>query len=142
MYVAYFSIPSRPDDTKLWRWHAAPKGRSVMLRPHQEASTVGAYLCTMPSRTEKDPAMVKAMEQGNEEVKKLLRGYFKDVGWQASRVLEGMETAKDFYITSWDQVRMPKWTNGRVVLVRSPLSRVCAVKVTLIDYVELQNGMS
>jgi 2-polyprenyl-6-methoxyphenol hydroxylase-like FAD-dependent oxidoreductase len=122
MYVAYFSIPSRPDDTKLWRWHAAPKGRSVMLRPHQEASTVGAYLCTMPSRTEKDPAMVKAMEQGNEEVKKLLRGYFKDVGWQASRVLEGMETAKGFYITSWDQVRMPKWTNGRVVLVRSPLS--------------------
>jgi 2-polyprenyl-6-methoxyphenol hydroxylase-like FAD-dependent oxidoreductase len=120
MYVAYFSIPSRPDDTKLWRWHAAPKGRSVMLRPHQEASTVGAYLCTMPSRTEKDPAMVKAMEQGNEEVKKLLRGYFKDVGWQASRVLEGMETAKGFYITSWDQVRMPKWTNGRVVLDEAP----------------------
>jgi hypothetical protein len=71
----------------------------------------------MSSRKEKDPAMEKAMEQGNEEAKKLLHEYFKDVGWQATRVLEGMETAKDFYITSWDQVRMPKWTNGRVVLV-------------------------
>jgi hypothetical protein len=67
------------------------------------------------------------MERGNEEVKKLLHEYFKDAGWQASRLLEGMETAKDFYFTPWAQVKMPKWTNGRVVLVRSPLSssKVC-----------------
>ena len=62
--------------------------------------------------------MVEAMNQGNTEVKKLLREYFKDAGWQSTRVLEGMETAKDFYVTSWDQVRMPKWATGRVVLVR------------------------
>jgi 2-polyprenyl-6-methoxyphenol hydroxylase-like FAD-dependent oxidoreductase len=126
MYVAYFSIPSRPDDTKLWRWYSAPKGRSVMLRPHQDPSTVGAYLSvTMPSRTQKDPAMVEALEKGNDEVKELLQGYFKDAGWQTSRVLEGMATATDFYAASWDQVRIPKWTNGRVVLVRNPVSEAC-----------------
>jgi 2-polyprenyl-6-methoxyphenol hydroxylase-like FAD-dependent oxidoreductase len=128
MYIAYFSIPSRSDDTKLWRWYSASKGRSVMLRPHQNPKTVGAYLgVTMPSRAEKDPAMEIAMERGNEEVKKLLHEYFKDAGWQASRLLEGMETAKDFYFTPWAQVKMPKWTNGRVVLVRTPLpsSNVC-----------------
>jgi 2-polyprenyl-6-methoxyphenol hydroxylase-like FAD-dependent oxidoreductase len=141
MYIAYFSIPSRPDDTKLWRWYAAPQGRSVMLRPHRNVSTVGAYLCvTMPSRTEKDPALVEAIEQGNEEVKKLLRSYFKDVGWQASRVLEGMDTAKDFYVAPWDQVKIPKWTNGRAVLVRNPLSHACAVALTY--YVELRDEIS
>lgn len=128
MYVAYFSIPSRPDDTKLWRWYTAPKGRSVMIRPHQNPSTVGAYLSvTMPSRAAKDPDMVEAMEKGHGEVKKLLREYFKDAGWQANRVLEGMETAKDFYIAAWDQVKIPKWTNGHVVLVCRPyLIRSCS----------------
>jgi hypothetical protein len=31
----------------------------------------------------------------------LLRSYFKDAGWQTDRVLEGMETAKDFYAAPW-----------------------------------------
>jgi 2-polyprenyl-6-methoxyphenol hydroxylase-like FAD-dependent oxidoreductase len=141
MYVAYFSIPSRPDDTKLWKWYAAPKGRSIMLRPHQNPSTVGAYLSvTMPSRAEKDPAMVEAIEQGNEEVKKLLQEYFKDAGWQTNRVLEGMETAEDFYITTWDQVRISKWTNGRVVLVSSPLSQTCVLDLHY--YFEHQDHIS
>jgi 2-polyprenyl-6-methoxyphenol hydroxylase-like FAD-dependent oxidoreductase len=123
MYVAYFSIPRQPDDTKLWTWYTAPKGHSVMIRPHQNPSTVGAYLSvTMPSRAEKDPVMLNAMDQGNGEVKSLLHEYFADAGWQAKRVLEGMDAANDFYVAAWDQVKIPKWTNGRVVLVRKPES--------------------
>lgn len=120
MYVAYFSIPREAGDTRLWFWYNAPGGRGVMLRPHKNPKTMGAYLClSMPNPDAKDPAYEKAMEQGNDAVMKLLRERFHGAGWQTERILNGMETATDFYSTSWDQVRMPKWTNGRVALVRS-----------------------
>lgn len=50
-YVAFFGIPSRPTDTKMWLWYNTPRGLSVMTRPHRTPSTIGAYLCvTMPAR--------------------------------------------------------------------------------------------
>jgi len=122
MYLAYFSIPSIPTDNKLWNWYSTPKGRTVHIRPHQDPKTMGALLCvTMPTRTDTDPVLATAMEQGNDEVKKVLKEYFKDAGWQADRVVDGMMTADDFYSSKWDQVRIAEWTTGNVALV-SPSS--------------------
>lgn len=65
----------------------------------------------------RDPATEEAMKQGPDAVKKLLHEYFKDFGWEAKRVLEGMYQSDDFYFDQIAQVKLPKWTNGRCVLV-------------------------
>lgn len=48
--------------------------------------------------------------------KQLLRERFADAGWETPRVLSGMEDTDDFYFDVLRQVRLPHWSNGRVVL--------------------------
>ncbi|MEO9103532.1 MAG: FAD-dependent monooxygenase, partial [Terrimesophilobacter sp.] len=47
----------------------------------------------------------------------LLREKLSDKGWEVPAMLEVMSTAKDFYFDSVSQIRMPSWSNGRIVLV-------------------------
>lgn len=131
-YIAYFSIPSRPTDPKMWQWYNAPKGLSIMLRPHRNPSTMGAYLCiTMPARGQRDPAIEVAMDKGTEDQKRMLHEYIKDAGWEAKRVLEGMDHAEDFYMSRAAQVKLPKWTNGRGVVLGDAAFATFGVGTTL-----------
>lgn len=117
-YIAFFSIPRQPNDPKLWQWYNAPNGLSIMLRPHRNPSTVGAYLCiTMPARGQRDPAIENTLNKGTEETKSMLHAYLGNAGWQAKRVLEGMDHSEDFYMSRAAQVRLPKWTNGRALVI-------------------------
>ena len=117
-YIAFFSIPSRPTDPKLWQWYNVPKGLSIMIRPHRNPSTMGAYLSiTTPARGQRDPAVEDAMDKGTEDAKRVLHKYFEDAGWEAKRVLEGMDNAKDFYMSRAAQVKLSKWTNGRALVL-------------------------
>lgn len=117
-YNAFFSIPSRLSDPRLWQWYNAPKGLNIMIRPHRNTSTMGAYLCiTTPARGQRDPAVEAAMETGTEDTKRILHEYFENAGWEAKRVLEGMDQAEDFYISRLAQVKLSKWTNGRALVL-------------------------
>ena len=117
-YIAFFSIPSRPTDPKLWQWYNVPKGLSIMIRPHRNTSTMGAYLSiTTPARGQHDPAVEDAMDKGTEGAKLLLHKYFENAGWEAKRVLEGMDNAEDFYMSRAAQVKLSKWTNGRALVL-------------------------
>jgi 2-polyprenyl-6-methoxyphenol hydroxylase-like FAD-dependent oxidoreductase len=49
--------------------------------------------------------------------KELLRAEFTDAGWQAERVLDGMDQASDFYFEAISQVRAPSYASGRIGLV-------------------------
>jgi 2-polyprenyl-6-methoxyphenol hydroxylase-like FAD-dependent oxidoreductase len=117
-YTAFFSIPSRPTDPKLWQWYNAPKGLSIMIRPHRNTSTMGAYLCiTMPARGHRDPAVEDAMDKETEDTKRMLHEYFENAGLEAKRVLEGMDHAEDFYMSRAVQVKISKWTNGGALVL-------------------------
>ena len=117
-YIAFFSIPSRPTDPKLWQWYNVPKGLSVMIRPHRNTSTMGAYLSiTTPARGQRDPAVEDAMDKGTQDAKGVLYKYFENAGWEAKRVLEGMDNAEDFYMSRAAQVKLSKWTNGRALVL-------------------------
>jgi 2-polyprenyl-6-methoxyphenol hydroxylase-like FAD-dependent oxidoreductase len=60
--------------------------------------------------------------------KRILREHFQHEGWEASRLLDLMESAPDFYFDSVSQVKMSRWSAGRTVLLgdaaycASPLS--------------------
>ena len=106
--IAYFTIPRRPDDDRLWRWYNAPGGRSVSLRPDQHGTARAMLSVQQPPGGEQD--------WDADRQKAWLRERFADAGWQSDRVLEGMATTDDFYFDVLRQVRMPRWSDGRVAL--------------------------
>ena len=117
-YIAFFSIPSQPTDPKLWQWYNAMKGLSIMIRPHRNSSTMGAYLViTTPARGQRDSAVEDAMDRGTKDAKSILHEYFENAGWEAKRVLNGMDHAEDFYMSRSAHVKLPKWTNGRALVL-------------------------
>ena len=46
-----------------------------------------------------------------------LRGIFDGLGWECERILAAMDDAAEIYFDTVSQIRMPRWTNGRVALV-------------------------
>lgn len=106
--IAYFTLPRVEGDDRLWRWYHAPGGRSVSLRPDPKGTTRAMLTLRQPPGGEAgwDVARQKA----------LLRGHFADAGWQSPRVLAGLEAAGDLYLDVLRQVRMPRWSAGRVAL--------------------------
>ena len=106
--IAYFTIPREADDNPLWRWYNAPGGRSVSLRPDRHGTARAMLSVQNPPSGEQD------WETGRQ--KAWLHQRFADAGWQSGRVLAGMDTTDDFYFDVLRQVRMPRWSAGRVVL--------------------------
>jgi 2-polyprenyl-6-methoxyphenol hydroxylase-like FAD-dependent oxidoreductase len=106
--IAYFTIPRTADDDRLWRWYHAGAGRSVSLRPDSHGTTRA-----MLSLQQK-PGGEQAWDAARQ--KKLLHERFADAGWQAPRVLAGMDETDDFYFDVLRQVRLPSWSTGRVAV--------------------------
>jgi 2-polyprenyl-6-methoxyphenol hydroxylase-like FAD-dependent oxidoreductase len=131
-YLAFFSIPRQSHDQKFWHIYNAPKGLSIMTRPHRSNTTMGTYLCiTTTAHGKRDPAVEVAMDKGTEAAKRLLHKYFENTGWEAKRVLKGMDGAKDFYMTRAAQVKLPKWTNGRAACIGDAAFATFGVGTTL-----------
>jgi len=106
--LAYFTIPRAPDDDRMWRWYHTTGGRSVSLRPDRHGTTRAMLTIQRPTEGEQD--------WDTDTQKRFLREQFADAGWQAPRVLAGMETTEDFYFDALRQVHLPRWHQGRVVL--------------------------
>jgi len=108
MTLAYFTIARTPDDDRRWRWYHTTGGRSISLRPDRHGTTRAMLGIRKPPEDEQDWPV--------ERQKQFLRERFVDAGWQAQRVLDGMDATDDFYFDVLRQVRMPRWHAGRVVL--------------------------
>lgn len=107
--MAYFTIPRLPTDGAWARWHNAPGGRTVMLRPDNLGTT--RALLSFLTGTRGYDRLTPDRQRG------LLRRVFAGVGWEAPRVLADMMTSADFYFESIAQVHMPRWSRGRVAVV-------------------------
>jgi 2-polyprenyl-6-methoxyphenol hydroxylase-like FAD-dependent oxidoreductase len=51
------------------------------------------------------------------EQQQALRTVYRGIGWEVPRLLELMPTASDWYFDMAAQIEMPRWSQGRVVLV-------------------------
>ena len=111
-YIAYFTIPKDPSKDSEWSsWYNAPGSRLVMIRPDNKGFT-RAYLAVI------DGSLQPRFKNSTiEEQKNILQEVFKDAGWEAPRVLEGMKEAKDFYMQQVLQIKLEKWHTGRIVCV-------------------------
>ncbi|PSK98348.1 2-polyprenyl-6-methoxyphenol hydroxylase-like FAD-dependent oxidoreductase [Murinocardiopsis flavida] len=52
-----------------------------------------------------------------DQQKRILEAVFAGAGWEAPELLRRMRTAEDFYFDTVSQIRMDRWTAGRVALV-------------------------
>jgi 2-polyprenyl-6-methoxyphenol hydroxylase-like FAD-dependent oxidoreductase len=117
-YVAYFSIPRVSTDTPHWYSYSTTTGLGLMTRPHNNADTIGVYLLvTETAREKRNPVFEKVMDEGIEAQKRVMHETFKDAGWEAQRILEGMDTCTDFYMNRAALVKLPVWHAGRTVLL-------------------------
>jgi 2-polyprenyl-6-methoxyphenol hydroxylase-like FAD-dependent oxidoreductase len=120
--VAFYTVPN---DFGLDRWlidYQEPgTGRSAGLRPIQDATRAMASFSFPAADLEIDYRDVPAQ-------KRLLRERMKDMGWWAPRILAYLDDAPDFYLDQVAQVKMDRWSNGRIGLLgdaafsSSPLS--------------------
>jgi 2-polyprenyl-6-methoxyphenol hydroxylase-like FAD-dependent oxidoreductase len=66
---------------------------------------------------ERKERLNRAVREGNESYMKLMEEMFRDAGWVAPEVLQGMRESDDFYCSLFGQVRSPIIQDGRVVLL-------------------------
>jgi 2-polyprenyl-6-methoxyphenol hydroxylase-like FAD-dependent oxidoreductase len=108
-HISIFTVPNHLGLDRTEMMHPAP-GRSVgMYSTRQSTDAKAMFLFTSPA----DPYDRKDVIQQ----KKLLASTFADQGWDVPRLLDSMWDAPDFYFDSMSQVRMDRWSSGRVVLV-------------------------
>lgn len=109
MYVTYFTIPRIESDGDWVRFYNVPGGRSVALRPESPDKTQ-VYLC------------FRSKERGYEKLdremqKRLIQKLFADAGCEAPRILRELPKFDNFYFDTVGQVKMDRWSKGRVTLV-------------------------
>ncbi|KAH7336303.1 hypothetical protein BKA65DRAFT_563306 [Rhexocercosporidium sp. MPI-PUGE-AT-0058] len=93
-FTAYFTIPYLKSDRNFAEWYNTTGGRGILARPDNAEYT-----------------------RAVQEQKQKMHEMFSDAGWEAKRVLGGMDKAEDFYMQEVVQVKLPSWSKRRVVLL-------------------------
>ncbi|KAM3417718.1 hypothetical protein BST61_g5952 [Cercospora zeina] len=111
-YCAYFSIPAEEGDRPNSRWQHATRGRSILLRPHTDEIS-SAYLMQM----DKSDELAAACRASRDVQKTAMAKTFDGVGGLGPRLVKGMLESENFYYDSISQIKLDKWSEGRVALV-------------------------
>ncbi|WP_296259586.1 MULTISPECIES: FAD-dependent monooxygenase [unclassified Pseudomonas] len=109
LYTAYFTLPRQPSDGDCMRWYNIPGGRCVCLRPDNLGSTRALLSFQQP------PSGYEKLAQ--DQQKALLKRIFADAGWETARVLAALDHTTDLYLEAVGQVKLPRWSKGRIALV-------------------------
>jgi 2-polyprenyl-6-methoxyphenol hydroxylase-like FAD-dependent oxidoreductase len=114
-YTAFFSIPHQPEDVPNARVQHAAGGRALLIRPTNIVSPERSSCYIID--TGLSPPLQQALTRSTDEQKVLFAKNFSDFPSNTGgRVLQGMWEAKDFYLAQTAQIKLPKWSHGRVVL--------------------------
>lgn len=115
-YMAYYTVPKTETDPNTFRWLTLPGRRAVMTRV-DNPKTLQVYLAhNNPDCREFEDAIRSGDVR---QQKAVWAELLKDVGWEVPRLLDGLlnsPLADDFYFQKLGQVKMDKWSRGRVVL--------------------------
>ncbi|KAJ9602639.1 hypothetical protein H2200_012832 [Cladophialophora chaetospira] len=114
MYAVYYTIPRLPEDNDWWNIYQALGCRIITLRPDPHG-TIRAMFTRMPCNDIQKQAWQKASRSDRKTQQELLRHEFADAGWQARRLLDNMDQAPDWYFQAMQQIKMNKWSKGRVI---------------------------
>jgi 2-polyprenyl-6-methoxyphenol hydroxylase-like FAD-dependent oxidoreductase len=106
--VAAFSVSGyAPRDENIYMSHAVP-GRTISRFSMREDRTMFLLVVT-------DPHGVAISDA--EAQRAYLRDHFSNVGWECPQILAALSRSDDLYFDRVSQVRMQRWSRGRVALV-------------------------
>jgi 2-polyprenyl-6-methoxyphenol hydroxylase-like FAD-dependent oxidoreductase len=113
--TAFFSLPAIKGDWPRSRLCQFPGRRTVSLRPRGEHSeSTSVYL----SYVHENDKINKAQDTNdNDLAKEAFNDLFGGLGWNIDRVLDGMMKTDNFYFQKLVQVKLKKWSTGRVVVL-------------------------
>lgn len=111
-HTAFFSIPCEKTDGTWARWYSAPHRRFMVLRPKDATQTM-AFLSIMGA----EDKLLNSGKLPLAEQKTLWHDLFADAGWEMPRVLAGLDEADDFYSSFNAQVKLDRWSKGRMSTV-------------------------
>lgn len=109
--TAYFTIENQVIDLedKWAKWYNDIPGCTLLIRPDSTGKNTRAYLSMMETFPE--------FRSSNQAAQKaLITQKFQGKGYVVDRVVAGMQTSEDFYVSELAQVRCKTWSSGRVVL--------------------------
>jgi 2-polyprenyl-6-methoxyphenol hydroxylase-like FAD-dependent oxidoreductase len=86
-------------------------GKRVAVRSTQGNQALVAFFLF------KQPMPLRYDHHDVAQQKQLLAEAFAGEGWEVSRLMEKMHTAPDLYFDAVSQIRMQRWSHGRVVLL-------------------------
>ncbi|KAK6515241.1 hypothetical protein TWF506_007584 [Arthrobotrys conoides] len=114
MFAVYWTIPRISTDNDWWNVYAALGRRIVSLRP-DPYGTIRAMFTRMPLNEQHRQEWITAARGDRRTQEELLKKEFTDAGWQAQRLLDSIPTAPDFYFQVMQQIKMDKWSTGRII---------------------------
>ncbi|ROW03005.1 hypothetical protein VMCG_05778 [Cytospora schulzeri] len=117
MYGAFFSMPRGKTDSQWRRWFHAPGRRGIMVRPDEQRDRTTVFMYVINDHDERLPAVAAKGREDVQSQKAIMSEYFHDAGWECKRIIKEMMQTRDFYYDLVGQVKMDKWSKGRVVLL-------------------------
>ncbi|KAF9694037.1 hypothetical protein EKO04_008019 [Ascochyta lentis] len=140
-YAALFTMPRTEQDTKFAQWYNASRGRSLLLRPDSYGNT-RAIVGVTDSNLSRFDYIDKVMREGSrKEQEAWFEKEYEGAGFESERCIREMKKADDFYLQQIAQVKMNRWSEGRVALLGdaaycpSPISGVGAGSAIIGAYV-------
>jgi 2-polyprenyl-6-methoxyphenol hydroxylase-like FAD-dependent oxidoreductase len=111
-HVAAFQVEGyAPRDELVYVTYGVP-GRQVSRFAMRGDKTMFLFVF----RDEHLPAGAR-LGRGDQDDRAILRKIFGGLGWECSRILASLDGAHDLYFDRVSQIRMDRWTRGRVALV-------------------------
>ena len=116
-FVAYFSIPKEDRDWPYSQLCHYPGRRILWMRPvGKDSEVTSVYLIHVNNADV--PNLSKANAAGDRlKQKQALAELYSGLGWEMPRVIEQMMKTDNFYSEELMQVKLPKWSQDRVVLL-------------------------
>ena len=108
-YVAYFTVPNHLGLDHEGLMHSAP-GIGAMVTSAIDHTTMGVSLFFASEPLTYDRRDI-------EQQKRILAEKFRGAGWELPTLLNGLSNTDTLFFDSLTQVRLDKWSKGRVVLV-------------------------
>lgn len=108
-YVAYFTVPNHLGLDHDGQMYSEPN-LGVMVTSHLDQDTMGVamYFASEPLTYDRHDV---------EQQKRILIDRFRDAGWEVPTILDGLARTDTLFFDSLTQIRLDKWSKGRVVLV-------------------------
>jgi 2-polyprenyl-6-methoxyphenol hydroxylase-like FAD-dependent oxidoreductase len=109
MVAAFETIGYRPRDEDIYVMYGDP-GRMVGRVTLRDDRTLFLFVFAV------DTAALATLPDGPGQ-KAMLRERFGDRAWELPQILDALDGTKDLYFDRVSQIRMPRWSSGRIALV-------------------------